>query len=89
MQAQCQRDLKGLSKQIESKQSDLEKAEQALQQQQKTEAAVHKQILEAERRLQVDAATVLASVIRPATCLLTSNAPVTWQPWYTVHAKAL
>ena len=53
IQAQCQKDLKGLSKQIESKQADLEKAQLELQHQQKTEAAVQKRIGEAERRLQV------------------------------------
>jgi len=52
-QAQCQKDLKGLTKQIESKQADLEKAQLELQHQQKTEAAVQKRIGEAERRLQV------------------------------------
>lgn len=51
-QAQCQKDLKGLSKQIESKQGDLEVAHKQLQQQQKTEAALQKRISEAERRLQ-------------------------------------
>ena len=53
IQAQCQKDLKGLSKQIESKQADLEKAQLELQHQQKIEAAVQKRIGEAERRLQV------------------------------------
>lgn len=53
LQAQCQKDLKGLSKQIESKQGDLEVAHKQLQQQQKTEAALQKRISEAERRLQV------------------------------------
>ena len=52
-QAQCQKDLKGLSKRIESKQGDLESAQQELQEQQKTEAAMQKRISEAERRLQV------------------------------------
>ncbi|DBB00026.1 hypothetical protein WJX77_003476 [Trebouxia sp. C0004] len=51
-QAQCQKDLKGLAKQIESKQADLEKAQLELQHQQKTEAATQKRIGEAERRLQ-------------------------------------
>ena len=53
VQAQCQKDLKGLSKQIESKQADLEKAQVELQHQQNTEAAVQKRIGEAERRIQV------------------------------------
>ena len=53
VQAQCQKDLKGLAKQIESKQAGLEKAQLELQHQQKTEAAVQKRIGEAERRLQV------------------------------------
>lgn len=53
LQAQCQKDLKGLNKQIESKQADLEVAQQQLRQQQKTEAALQKRISEAERRLQV------------------------------------
>jgi septal ring factor EnvC (AmiA/AmiB activator) len=53
VQAQCQKDLKVLSKQIESKQADLEKAQLELQHQQKTEAAVEKRIGEAERRIQV------------------------------------
>ena len=52
-QAQCQKDLKGLNKQIETKQGDLEAAQQELQQQQKAEAGVQKRISEAERRLQV------------------------------------
>ena len=52
-QAQCQKDLKGLSKKIESKQGDLEAAQQELSQQQKTEAAMQKRITEADRRLQV------------------------------------
>ena len=52
-QAQCQKDLKGLTKQIESKQADLEKAQLELQHQQKTEAAVQKRTGEAERRIQV------------------------------------
>ncbi len=53
VQAQCQKDLKGLAKQIESKQADLEKAQLELQHQQKTEAAMQKRIGEAERRIQV------------------------------------
>ena len=53
VQAQCQKDLKGLAKQIESKQADLEKAQVELQHQQKTESAVQKRIGEAERRIQV------------------------------------
>lgn len=52
-QAQCQKDLKGLSAEIENKQASLEAAQQELQQQQKTEAAMQKRISEAERRLQV------------------------------------
>ena len=52
-QAQCQKDLKGLSTKIENKQASLEVAQQELQQQQKTEAAMQKRISEAERRLEV------------------------------------
>ena len=52
-QAQCQQDLEGLNKQVESKQADLGTAQQALQQQQKTEAVMHKRIQEADWRLQV------------------------------------
>lgn len=55
-QAQCQKDLKGLNKQIESKQGDLEKAQQELQQQQAMESAVQRRIAEAERQLQVTCA---------------------------------
>ena len=69
MQAQCQKDLKGLTKQIESKQADLEKAQQELQGQQKTEAAVQKRVGEAERRIQVNFVVVCCITRNKATVL--------------------
>ena len=69
MQAQCQKDLKGLTKQIESKQADLEKAQQELQGQQKTEAEVQKRVGEAERRIQVNHIVVCRIVCNTATIL--------------------
>ena len=74
VQAQCHKDLKVLSKQIESKQSDLDRAQQELQHQQKREAAVQKQISEAERRLQVDAKTLVQQSHKQRV-----STAVTWQ----------
>lgn len=53
LQAQCQKDLSKLSKEVSSKEGELNGAQAELQQQQDSEAALKKRIAEAERRLQV------------------------------------
>ena len=79
-QAQCQKDLKGLSKKIESKQGDLEAAQQELQQQQKTEAVMQKRISEAERRLQVHDASCFALHVSLHRTCWTGQMPAQSQP---------
>lgn len=59
-QAQCQKDLGKLNKEVEIKESELSKAQTSLHQQQNTETALQKRIAEAERRLQV-----CSSVMQP------------------------
>ncbi len=81
MQAQCQKDLKGLNKQIETRQSDLEKAQQELQEQQKTESAVQKRIAEAERRLQVNC---VEHTVALHGCALHRHCMVSWHLMLTV-----
>ena len=71
MQAQCQKELKGLNKQVESKQADLGSAQQELQRQQKVVDAVQKRIAEAERRQQahMHCLATFSAVCERCTCV--------------------